>query len=188
MRHIGSFSMIDTNIIGFGDGSDYLENGLVFWKCYAEGDIVCKRFPYDEWHKIAQDIDSDVELRDLLLNNPTAIRGFVLYDKTSKQPIAFSYILKEDKYGNVISFHGGGWNKGTRASICYFSGVAILIERLLLDGYKVRTYCLSDNLPAYRFMHSLGFRKYKSTDTTIYQWINLKNLYNSKIFQRVSQY
>ena len=64
----------------------------------------------------------------------------------------------------------------------YMQGTMLLIEHLLQQGYKVRTYCAVDNLNAYRFMNSLGFVRYLTTQQKIYQWINLKRLYKSAMY------
>lgn len=158
-----------------------IQNRHIMWNPYVMGDIIYGRFSQDEWHKIADDIDSETELCELLIQYPHMIQGFVLYDKYNNEPIAFAYLLKESK-NKTVSFHGGGWGKSTRLTMLYMQGTMLLIEHLLQQGYKVRTYCAVDNLNAYRFMNSLGFVRYRTTQQKIYQWINLKRLYKSAMY------
>ncbi len=160
-----------------------LKNKCVQWKIYTSNDVICSRFHKKEWIKIADDIENDKELCDLLVKYPHLIQGYILYENSTEKPIAFVYLLNESPQKKIISMHGGGWEKTPRLSILFMQGAILLIEHLLKNGFKVQTYCSKDNAIAFRFMQGLGFYCYRTTETKLYQVIDLKRLYDSHIYK-----
>ena len=65
---------------------------------YSPEDNIVAKFAFEEWSKIASDVDTEQELEELFINYPHLIQGFVLYENSSNLPIAFVYILKEKEY------------------------------------------------------------------------------------------
>lgn len=167
------------------DYKSTINNSVIRWELYSPEDNIVAKFAFEEWSKIASDVDTEQELEELFINYPHLIQGFVLYENSSNLPIAFVYILKENKNGRGVSFHGGGWNHSIRYSFLYLMGTILLVEYILKQGYKVRTYCSIDNHKAYKFMHSLGFVRYRTTDERIYQWVNMDRLHQSVIYKRL---
>lgn len=163
----------------------YVGDSLVRWEAYKHSDNIISRFSSEEWHKIASDVDREEDLDSLFTHYPDRIQGFVLYENKTSSAIAFVYLLNESKKDKVVSFHGGGWGKSPRLSLLYMRGAILLIEHILKAGIKVRTYCALDNANAYKFMHGLGFVRYRTTDERIYQWVNLHRLHNSKIYKYI---
>lgn len=159
----------------------YVGDSLVKWEPYKYNDCVVNRFTFDEWLKIASDIYSEEELDSLLTNHPNVIQGFVLYETRTLQPIAFSYLLREDKRGQVVSIHGGGWGQSMCLSLLYYRGLILMIHYLLGQGKRVRTSCLLNNTRAYRFLESVGFVKYRTSEEYVYMWINRDRLHRSRI-------
>ena len=157
-----------------------LSDSLVRWKAYKEGDNIIARFTFDEWHKIAADIDSEKELYELLTLYPHKIQGFVLYENSTYEAVGVVYLLKEKGKSKAVSYHGGGWGKSIKLSLLYYRGCILLIEYLLRLGYRVRTYCSVDNNRAYRFTHSLGFVLYRISENRKYR------LRASKIYKKIS--
>ena len=62
-----------------------------------------------------------------------------------------------------------------------------MIEYLLNQGRKVRTSCFVGNDRALRFLTSIGFVKYHTSDNYHYMWINIKRLQNSKIYKYIKR-
>lgn len=163
----------------------HIKDPLIRWKSYKYGDNIVSQYAYDEWLKIASDVYSEEELNSLLTLYPNKIQGFVLYDNRSSTPIAFVYLLNESKEHGILSFHGGGWGKSLRLTLLYMRGAILLIEFLLGEGFKVHTYCDKENRNAYKFMHGLGFVRYRTIEGRIYQWVNLQRLHNSKVYKYI---
>ena len=165
--------------------SSIISDHYIRWEPYKYEDNIVSRFSTDEWHKIASDIYSEEELNSLLIKYPNKIQGFVLYDNQSSTPIALVYLLSESEKCKIVSFHGGGWGKSPRLTLLYMRGTILLIEYLLREGFKVRTYCDRNNHNAYKFMHGLGFVRYRITEERIYQWVNLQRIHNSKVYKYI---
>ncbi len=155
----------------------------VKWIYYTANEAVCSRFLHSVWYLIAQDINSDKEFAQVLANNEY-VKCYILVDKCYNNPIAFVYVKRESLQDGIVSIHGGGWNKSMRLSILYYRGITLLIEYLQNRGIKVRTSCLIGNTRALRFLYSIGFVKYRTTDTHIYMWINEKRLKQTSIYKR----
>ena len=171
---------METSLFSF---NPRLNNKCVQWRMYTSNDVVCSRFLKEEWIKIADDIENDQDLCDLLAKYPHLIKGYILYENSKETPIAFVYLLNECPKKKIISLHGGGWEKSPRLTMLFMQGAILLIEHLLKVGFKVRTYCSKDNVNAYRFMQGLGFCCYRRTKTKLYQVINLKRLHDSHIYK-----
>lgn len=75
--------------------------------------------------------------------------------------------------------HGGGWEK----PLLYYRGYILMLQHLLEQGIKVRTYCSLSNIAAIRFDRSVGFVPYKYTDNEVFMWINTKRLKSSKLYK-----
>lgn len=160
----------------------FIGDSFVKWKAYKYSDCIVNRFIAEEWHKIASDVFSEEELDSLLTDYPNVIQGFVLYENNKNKPIAFCYILRENKRRRVISIHGGGWGNSMSLSLLYYRGLILMIQYLLHQGFRIRTSCLCTNHRAYRFLRSLGFVKYCSARGYFYMWINKKRLQCSSIY------
>lgn len=158
------------------------------WESYdAQKERVCSRFESKEWRKIISGIHTDQEWNEFLTRLAGYTHCFVLYPSERNTPIAFILLMQEDEKGKVISIHGGGWDKSVRLSLLYYRGLIVMIEHLLKQGFKVRTSCLIANERAFRFLRSVGFVKYYSTDTKHLMWINAKRLESSSIYKRIMQ-
>lgn len=156
---------------------------VIEWKAYR-AEKICTMFPFHEWHQIVADVDNDTDWENFLTEYDEFVKCFVLYRRKDNKPIAFAYILQEDEQGNIVSFHGGGWNKTILHTLLYYRGMIRLIETLLKNGFKVRTACTIENSTAYRFIKSAGFVNYRNNNTYKYFWINHKRLFNSKIYKK----
>ena len=157
-----------------------VEDHLIRWEPYAQGEILCSRFSSDEWCHIVADIHSDKEWADFLTANPQFAYCYVLKRCFDNRPIAFVYILKEYDNERIISIHGGGWSN----PILYCRGYALILQRILEKGYKVRTYCSVDNKRTLRLSKGLGYVVYKKTTQNVYMWLSLRNLKKSKMYKR----
>ena len=157
---------------------------VIEWKIYR-AEKLCTMFPLYEWHQIVADIDNDTDWANFLTEYGEFVKCFVLYHRKDNNPIAFAYILQEDEYGNIVSLHGGGWNKSIMHTLLYYRGMVRLVETLLNNGHKVRTACTIENDRAYRFIKSIGFVNYRNSDTYRYFWINKNRLTSSKIYNLI---
>lgn len=149
---------------------------MLEWRPFTANVNICSKFSINEWHKIVTDIDSDADWNDLVSEYYPFIKCYILYKTANGEPIAFAYTLQEDDKGKVVSFHGGGWDKSIHHTMLYYQGAVMLIDTLLNLGLKVRTSCLVDNKTAFRFLKSIGFVNYRSTDKWHYFWINARRL------------
>ncbi len=162
-----------------------MPDSKIRWERYADGNGVIDKFSKEDWHKIASDIDSEEELRELLESFPHKIQAFVLYENGTNEAIGFIYLLKERRNYKTLSYHGGGWKRSIKFTYLYLRGTILMIEHILSQGYKVQTYCSIENSKAYKFMQSLGFVKYSIAESCIRQWINTKRLRNSLIYKKI---
>ncbi len=113
------------------------------------------------------------------------MKCYVMYTCTDNKAIAFLYIYNEDKASNIVSIHGGGWGKSFHLSLLYYRGLILMIQYLWQQGFRVRTSCMVENKRAYRFLQSVGFVIYRSTDTYIYMWINEKRLKGNRMYKHL---
>ena len=157
-----------------------LSDGKVSWIKYSEDDILCEHFSLKEWHFIVSDIDSDKDWSELLKNN-LLINCYILKECSKNEAIAFLYTKHESLNGEIMSLHGGGWKKSFSNTLLFYRGFILMIEFLLNKKIKVRTSCTLDNIVAYRFIKSVGFVNYKSSEKYFYFWINKKRLLSNKI-------
>ncbi len=157
-------------------------DSFVKWEPYC-GELIVERFSNEEWKLMVSDICSDEEWKVFVNENSEWIRCYVLRTYSSNKEIGFIYIYNE--YGNfdVVSIHGGGWEKSIVSTLFYYRGMILMLSQLLNKGLKVRTTVSTENLPALRFMRSLGFVPYRYTDTSVYLWINEKRLNGCKIYK-----
>jgi hypothetical protein len=153
---------------------------MIKWEPYAKGDVLCARFPLDEWHQLAGDVHSDKDWEDLVLNYSEFIKCWVLRRNSDNQSIAMIYILNEDDCWQKVSIHGGGWNN----PLLYYRGYVLMLDYLLNKGIKVSTNCHLSNHSAIRFSRSVGFVPYRYTETEIFMWISAKRLKSSKFYKR----
>lgn len=160
-------------------------DNVIEWKPYR-AELLCSMFPLQEWQQIVSDINNDTDWAIFLTEYSEFVKCFVLYRRKDNKPIAFAYILQEDEQGNIVSFHGGGWDKSISHTLLYYRGMIQLIKTLLNNGLKVRTACTTKNTIAYRFIKSAGFVNYRNSDTYRYFWINKKRLISSKIYKLIT--
>lgn len=156
-----------------------ISDGIIKWEPYAGGDILCKRFSFDDWHKMVSDIHSDQEWEIFICEHNSFIHCFVLKRCIDNSPIAFVYTLKEYDDKKTISIHGGGWED----PILYYRGYILILKTLLESGYKIRTYCSRDNLKAIRLSKGIGYVIYKTDSSTVYMWLSLYNLKRSRVYK-----
>lgn len=160
------------------------EDCIIRWVDYKQ-EAICSNFSNNDWQLIASDIHTDEEWRKFVVEYCELIECYILETKNDDKPIAFIYLYKDSISNNVISIHGGGWGKSIHLSILYYRGLIVMIRFLLNKGIKVRTSCQLGNDRALRFLKSIGFVKYESSDTYHYMWINEKRLTNSAIYKRL---
>lgn len=157
-----------------------IEDGMVKWVPYCRDEIICGRYSLDDWHKSVHDVDSDEEWANFL-SESAFVQCYVLKLCSDNKSIAFVYILQEDFDGKIFSIHGGGWEN----YLMYYRGFMLMIQHMLDQGLKVRTYCQLSNPQAIRFVRSVGFVPYRYTDEEVFMWINEKRLKSSKIYKYV---
>lgn len=157
-------------------------DNIVRWDHYNQ-EIICDRFPFEEWQKIVDEIDTDDEWQHFLSEYSDFVKCYILKDVDCNDSIGFVYLYKESISKKIVSIHGGGWGKSMRLSILYYRGLILMIRHLLNHNYKVRTSCLIINKRALRFLHSLGFVKYYTSKTHYYMWINEKRLKARKVYK-----
>jgi hypothetical protein len=152
------------------------------WIAYTKEEIICKRFPLDQWHLAIHDIDSDKEWASFL-SESTFVKCYILKLCSNNKSIAFAYTIQEDVYGKDVSIHGGGWDN----NLMYYRGFVLMVKYLLEQGLKIRTCCRLSNPRAIRFTRSVGFIPYRYTADEVFMWINEKKLKSSKIYKRIYQ-
>lgn len=153
------------------------------WEPYSSNDIIVKRFPLDDWHKIASDIESEQEWKDLIQKYPDFIVCMVLKEQPSLNPVAFVYLLPEDFEGKTYSIHGGGWKN----PYLYYRAFVFLVEHLLRNGIKLRTAIAKSNQRAHRFVKSIGFKTFRHSEDKDLMYITLKNLKLSRTYKSFVQ-
>lgn len=139
------------------------------------------RFEPSEWLKIF----SDCESRESFENFANAGFGkcWIAYDTEAAQPLAFIFIYTMEN-DSVAIFHGGGWSKQpTTNYIC----MTTLLNKLFGMRYRIRTSCLRDNKVAFRFLHSVGFIKYRTEGNYDFLWLSEKRFKQSLIYQRFGE-
>ena len=156
-----------------------IDDGVVKWVPYSRNEVVCERYPFDEWHKAVSDVNSDKEWADLL-EKSNFVKCYILKLCKNDESLAFIYTIQEDFEGTKISIHGGGWDK----PLMYYRGYVLMLKCLLEQGLKIRTYCQLSNPRAIRFSRSVGFVPYRYTEDEVYMWISEKRLKSSKIYMR----
>ena len=155
-----------------------ISNGTIKWVPYSREEVVCGRYSLDDWHKAVHDINSDDQWANFL-EKSDFVKCFVLKLCSNDKSIAFVYTIQEDLKGDKLSIHGGGWE----SPLMYYRGYILMLQHLLGQGIKVRTYCSLSNIAAIRFDRSVGFVPYKYTDNEVFMWINTKRLKSSKLYK-----
>ena len=158
---------------------DVIEDSFVVWEPYHKDDHLCDRFSVEQWKQIAGDIKSDTEWGEFVGRYVNSIQCWVLKNRATNHPIAFVYLFNEEGCWEKVSIHGGGWEK----PLLYYRGYILMLQHLLGQGIKVRTYCSLSNIAAIRFDRSVGFIPYKYTDNEVFMWINTKRLKSSKLYK-----
>ena len=133
------------------------EATLIEWR-YCRSEVKIRdQFNYDDWHKIVKDIETDEDL--FRANEKGYIALYVVKRRDQKKPFGFVFILVEDPKKNIVSIHGGGWDRKYKY---LFPNAFLLMNRYLLDsGIKVRTSCLIGNTKAMKFIRACGFKIYR---------------------------
>ena len=157
-----------------------VEDQLIRWEPYTQGEILRDRFSSDDWYHIVADIHSDEEWNKFLIENHQFVYCYVLKRILDNQSIAFVYMLREYNNEKIISIHGGGWS----SPLLYCRGYALILQSIFEKGYKIRTYCSIVNKRTLRLSKGMGYVAYKKTTQNVYLWLSLKNLIRSKIYQR----
>ena len=158
---------------------EVIEDTTVIWEPYYRDIHLCDRFSVEQWGQIAGDIHSDIEWANFVERYVNSVKCWVLKNRATNHPIAFVYLFNEEGYWEKVSIHGGGWEK----PLLYYRGYILMLQHLLGQGIKVRTYCSLSNIAAIRFDRSVGFIPYKYTDNEVFMWINTKRLKSSKLYK-----
>lgn len=106
---------------------------------------------------------------------------WILYDIQKNQPIAFTHLHLTAK-GNNIEVHGGSWASNL---LMTYKGFLALLDKLFSMGYGIRTSCLCNNQIAFRFLHSVGFIKYRKDNAFNYMWLDKNRFKNTSIYRRM---
>ena len=157
-----------------------INDHIIKWEPYTKGDILCARFPLDQWRKVAGDIHSDEEWENLVVKYPGVIKCWVLRRLSDNESIGMIYIFNEGDNWEKCSIHGGGW----KDPILHYRGYVLMLRHLIEKGVKVRTSCSLSNPTAMRFSRSVGFIPYRYTDDEVFMWISEKRLKSSKLYKR----
>ena len=162
----------------------FVEDAVVRWELYR-GEALCDRFPIDQWRLMVTEIETDKEWRDFVDKYKDFVRCYILRSVSDNEEVAFVYLYNESGNFDIVSIHGGGWDRSIKSTMYYYRGLILMISSLIAEGRKVRTSCYIDNIRAFRFLRSVGFVPYMRSQTTIYMWINEKRLKNSSIYKRL---
>ena len=156
-----------------------ISNGAIKWVPYSREEVVCGRYSLDDWHKAVHDIDSDDQWANFL-EKSDFVKCYILKLCKNDKSIAFVYTMQEDLKGTTFSIHGGGWEN----PLMYYRGYILMLQHLLEQGIKVRTYCSLSNIAAIRFDRSVGFMPYRYTKNEVYMWISEKTLKKTNLYKR----
>jgi hypothetical protein len=159
-----------------------INDSVVKWEAYNKENLF-ENFSCDDLNLIVTGIETSNEWNDFLNIYSDWVRCYVLRTCLDEKIIGFVYLYNEKGNFEIVSVHGGGWEKSLGHTLYYYRGLILLIERLILQGKKVRTSCFLGNDNALRFLRSVGFVKYLTTDNAHYMWINEQRLRNSKIYK-----
>lgn len=159
-----------------------MDNGIfndafIEWHLQSSERIL-SRFLKKDWDNIFSGFVSDEEFDVFLSRNDNVC--YVAYDRQTKEP--FGFVLTYLTDNGRLQLHGGSWAGSTFKN---YHALVILLESLLMKGYKVRTSQDSSNVNAFRFMKSIGFIKYWSTDDRNYLWLSEKKMKSSAIYRRI---
>ena len=157
-----------------------LSDEYIKWVAYTKDEKICERYPLDIWHQAVHDIDSDEEWGEFL-SKSCVVKCYVLKLSSNEKSIAFAYTIQEDISGKIISIHGGGWEN----PLMHYRGYILMLQHLLDQGLKVRTYCQLSNPTAIRFSRSVGFVPYRYTEDEVFMWISKKRLMSCAPYKRI---
>lgn len=161
----------------------------IIWREYVINDSILSQFSTEEWLKIASDVYSEEEWRDLLVNNRAFIRSWILL--YLGQPVAMIYLLNEDMLWDKVSIHGGGWGKSFLHTLINYKGFILFLKELLERNIDVSTSCFKDNKIASRFIRSVGFQSLSRgsdeniKDDRIYFYITYDMLKNTALYKKL---
>lgn len=158
---------------------EVIADSTVVWEPYHKDIHLCDRFSVEQWEQIAGDIYSDIEWANFVERYVNSVKCWVLKVRKTDTPIAFIYVFNEDGEWKTVSIHGGGWEK----PLMYYRGYILMLQHLLEQGIKVRTFCKISNIRAIRFDKSVGFVPYRYTEEEVVMWISEKSLKNSKLYK-----
>lgn len=159
---------------------DVIADSFVIWEPYHKDIHLCDRFSVEQWKQIAGDIKSDAEWGEFVGRYVNSVQCWILKNRATNHPIAFVYLFNEEGYWEKVSIHGGGWEK----PLLYYRGYILMLQHLLEQGVKVRTYCSLSNTAAIRFDRSVGFMPYRYTKNEVYMWISEKTLKKTNLYKR----
>ena len=159
---------------------DAIGDSFVVWEPYPKDVHLCDRFSVEQWKQIAGDIKSDTEWGEFVGRYVNSVQCWILKNRATNHPIAFVYLFNEEGYWEKVSIHGGGWEK----PLLYYRGYILMLQHLLEQGIKVRTYCSLSNTAAIRFDRSVGFMPYRYTKNEVYMWISEKTMKKTNLYKR----
>lgn len=160
-----------------------LNDSVIRWDLFNNEDIFSK-FKPNEWSLIVSDIYSQQEWQNFINDYCDLVCCYVMRTCRDNREIAFVYLYNEVGIFEIVSIHGGGWDKSLCSSLYYYRGLILIIKELISQNIKVRTSCFENNYRAYKFLRSVGFVRYNTSNGMIYMWINKRRLQSSKIYKR----
>ena len=120
-------------------------------------DHIISHFNADQWNEIIGWTNDERRLCKVIQKYKPIMAAFLYIDKKSNSPLAFTFVIVENIYRKIASFHGGGWGNAWSNYRC----AKMIIESIEKSGYSVRTSIAVTNKRARRFMIGLGFEVYR---------------------------
>lgn len=166
------------------------------WKPYNGEDFFSKkRFTLDQWHNILGGINNKKEFDKYLYKYRNILSCYVLFKIESSVPIAMCLILEENGWfdncfpGEVVSVHGGGWNRDASSQYLYAKAWIRIIHYLYELKCRVLTDFNQNNRPAKHLIEGTGFLYNDEINMYEYsplndKFIRLKQSYNDENDER----
>lgn len=133
-------------------------------KIYQDEDFFCEnRFTLEQWHNILDGINNKAEFNNYLERYKDILTCYVLYRDDSSEPIGMCLILEENGWyddcfpGEVVSVHGGGWEKSASSKYIYAKAWIRIIDYLDNLGCKILTDFNPKNKSAKHLITGTGF-------------------------------
>ena len=105
----------------------FVEDAVVRWELYR-GEALCDRFPIDQWRLMVTEIETDKEWRDFVDKYKDFVRCYILRSVTDNEEVAFVYLYNESGNFDIVSIHGGGWDRSIKSTMYYYRGLILMIS------------------------------------------------------------